>query len=57
MGEVEGIGQVVEMWPQPEDVASRWRRARVRIALQLTYGRASERRRARILARRWAAEP
>ncbi|MCP9625230.1 hypothetical protein NMK54_34355 [Nocardia otitidiscaviarum] len=44
--------RVTEMWPQPDSVAQRWAAAQTRMLLQLTYGRPSERRRARILAAR-----
>lgn len=43
--------KVVSLWPRPESVAERWAIARLRIRLQLAHGRASDRRRARILAR------
>ncbi|MBF6138262.1 hypothetical protein IU501_35405 [Nocardia otitidiscaviarum] len=43
---------MIEMWPRPDGVAQRWEAARVRMLLQLTYGRPSDRRRARILAAR-----
>ncbi|MFE3195886.1 hypothetical protein ACFXHA_43285 [Nocardia sp. NPDC059240] len=46
------MAKVVPLWPTPETVAQRWTAARVKILLQLTYGRPAERRRARILARR-----
>ncbi|MFE3758859.1 hypothetical protein ACFXO9_31535 [Nocardia tengchongensis] len=44
------LTKVVPLWPTPESVADRWHAARVRILLQLTYGRPAARRRARILA-------
>jgi len=37
-------GNVVQMWPAPEGVAERWAAARLRITLQLVYGRTGEHR-------------
>jgi len=40
-------GNVVQMWPVPESVAERWASARLRVTLQLVYGRTGEHRAAR----------
>ncbi|GAB4590328.1 hypothetical protein [Nocardia sp. IFM 10818] len=50
-------GNVIAMWPRPDTVAARWNAARLRLTLQLVYGRACERRRARMLGTRGEQPP
>jgi hypothetical protein len=49
---MEQRGSVVEMWPRPSSVAERWNAARLRIILQVTYGRPGDRKRCRLQHRR-----